>query len=423
MRKFKKASRIILCFLSGILISNAAFSQAKPDLYENATKNFQLQNYAMASIDLNTLIKQADNIHGKKGGNIYFMYSHCLLNFLQTNNDTILKRLDILKSNLPIICSNYYKRSLLLDKDLKPQVNADLQHVFPYLITTALKLANMNLLIYANVYIYAADGINRESYYIDVLDGIVLQYQGKLDSARTMLSQSINNLEKTNDSISRIMTIHAYNHLAMIDNKKGDNTKALEDIQKALTLTHEAEEKSAISKNEIANLFSILEARELSIYAEMPEKEVVAIEMFKKAMAKKPTDYALAVSYADLLTRNQKVQAIEAYQKAINMEPKKYEAYNNLGVMYINEGIGFFELAQKESSPEKTKQLMFLYEEKYSEAYNWLQIALTYAPKNLKVLYSLRRVAAGLYYPDDYDKYNQLITKIEYYDSIKNKDK
>ena len=160
MRKVRLYTGSILCSLSSLLIMNNVHSQVNQDLLTNATKNFQIHNYALASIDLSTIIKQANNLKGKKGGSIYNMYSKCLLNFLQTNNDTILIRLDILKSNLPIVCFDSYKQTLQCDKDLKSEVTPDLQKLYPYLIQNGLKLANINFLIYANYYINAAKLIN-----------------------------------------------------------------------------------------------------------------------------------------------------------------------------------------------------------------------------------------------------------------------
>lgn len=156
---------------------------------------------------------------------------------------------------------------------------------------------------------------------------------------------------------------------------------------------------------------SILESL-TQIYLDMKKSED-AMKYLEMAIAKDPTNPRYYYAQGGLYERlGNEQKAIETYKKTMEIDPKFFNAYFNLGVLYYNKGVQQIEVAKVVPANENAR-----YEAELKKADQWFAMALPYMEKcnelqagDKMVLESLK----NLYYRlKQMDKYNAVLEQIE----------
>ena len=408
-RKYKFAAVFLILMLNSLGLG----SQNIKELYANANKYYESGNYYTALCNLHQIVNSQDQILEKKGAEIHYMYAQSLLYLLENKNDSIFNKLAFSNFSLPLKCFNSFEKSAKSEN-----ISASLNKLYPHIIQAANEALDNDLLTYAQNFLSIARQIDSEnsinSYFSALID---LKKEDTL-LAKNQFISVINNLNIKNPS-EAIYISKSYYYLAIINNGFHNNPAiAMQKLDEAFKILNTLIAANKISTKDFSYINNLYQSSRLDIFLNYPEKEEEAIEKFKDAVEKSPNNYSLAISFAQLLSKHHIEEAVNYYLKAIELDPSNYIEYYNLGVIYLNEGVNFYELSTNEQNPKIAKQHYFNYQEKYAEAYVWMQSALERNNEDLKILYSLKRIAAGLYYPDDYQQYDMMITKIEYRNSV-----
>lgn len=405
-----------------MLSSFAGNSQNIKELYASANKSFELGYYLKALEYISPVINSKDQILEKKKAEINYMYAKGLLYLIETKNDSMASKLLLSEYTLPLTCYHSFEKAKSEDIILNAKIEKDLKSLYPFIIESADNALDKDLITYAHSFISIAQSIDqsnpKNNFVLAVLD---IKKEDTL-SAKELFAISTRDLNKA-DSIEAIYASESYYYLSIINNEFYKNPRiAIEKLTEANRIIDKMKLENTISESDYESLKSMYDSYMLDIYLNYPGNEEEAIIKFKESVEKTPKNYSLVLSLADLLSQNHKEEAITYYQKAIDIDPNNYIAYYNLGALYLNEGVNYYELSTQEKDSTIARQYYFSYQEKYAEAYGWMQMALEKdKAENLELLYALKRIAAGLYYPDDYQNYEMMITKIVYRISIKGK--
>jgi Flp pilus assembly protein TadD len=111
-------------------------------------------------------------------------------------------------------------------------------------------------------------------------------------------------------------------------------------------------------------------------------------------------------NYEDLLAK-----AAEHYRKAIELEPKHFDATFNLGLLYYNQSVEYYNRSQ-ESIAESAKYKN-LWEKPLPDAAKYLEAAHALDPKDLTVLNALKAVYSQMSDNDNYIRIKEEIKKVQ----------
>ncbi|MEI7594791.1 MAG: tetratricopeptide repeat protein [Bacteroidota bacterium] len=416
-----KYSIIVLFFVALFLNSLSAGSQNIKELFASANKSFEIGNYYGALGDLHQLINSQDQILEKKNALINYMYAKSLLYLINNSNDSVSTKLSLSGYNLPLQCFKSYEIALSSDINYSEKINADFKELLPFIIKAANTALEEDLLTYAQNFSSIAKIIDKDNIQNKYISAVIDFKREDTVSAENLFKTVLIELD-TNNSNNTLMISKSLYFLAIIDNRLYKNADlAIVKINEAIRILEKGKTENSITTSDYWENKKTYSSYLLDIYLNIPEKEEEAIIKFKEAITNNLNNYSLTISLAQLLSKNHKEEAIDYYNKAIQIDPSNYTAYYNLGAIYLNEGINFFDLSKTTKDPKLAKQYYFNYQEKYAEAYVWMQSAFERNKEDLNILYSLKRIAAGLYYPDDYQQYEMMITKLEYRKSVKGK--
>ncbi|MDL2239963.1 tetratricopeptide repeat protein [Bacteroidales bacterium OttesenSCG-928-L14] len=140
-----------------------------------------------------------------------------------------------------------------------------------------------------------------------------------------------------------------------------------------------------------------------------PEKTIAALEKAMTMVTDNPTIfYAIGVNYASLGNVD---KAVDAYKKAIEIDPKFFDAYYNLAAIYVNTGNDIYTEAHNLpiSENEKFEELKKKSEEYYQLAIPYLESAQELDKDDINVLRTLRDIYVRLQKMDDVKRINDLI--------------
>ena len=139
-----------------------------------------------------------------------------------------------------------------------------------------------------------------------------------------------------------------------------------------------------------------------------------ALNYLNKAIEKDPENASYYYARGVLYEAIDKEKSIENYKKAIEIDPKFFNALFNLGVIYYNRGVEEQNKANEMTNIDDYNKEKKIAEGYWEQALPYLEKALEIDPNDLNVLESLK----GLYYRfDRMDKYNEIKARIE---SVKN---
>lgn len=150
----------------------------------------------------------------------------------------------------------------------------------------------------------------------------------------------------------------------------------------------------------------------VSIYMQL-EKTDEAMKYLELAIEQDPTNVTYYFAQGSLLeTLGKEAKAIEAYEKAIEVDADFFNAHYNLGALYYNKGVKQTEIAYEVDASDNAK-----YNEELKKADVWFEKALPYMekcnelqPNEDSTLESLK----NLYYRmKKMDKYNAVLEKLE----------
>ncbi len=135
-----------------------------------------------------------------------------------------------------------------------------------------------------------------------------------------------------------------------------------------------------------------------------------ALNYLNKAIEKDPENASYYYARGVLYESVDKDKSVENYKKAIEIDPKMFNALFNLGVIYYNRGVEEQNKANEMTNMDEYNKEKKIAEGYWEQALPYLEKALELEPNNLDVLESLK----GLYYRfDRMDKYNEIKAKIE----------
>ncbi|MDL2228387.1 tetratricopeptide repeat protein [Odoribacter sp. OttesenSCG-928-L07] len=140
-----------------------------------------------------------------------------------------------------------------------------------------------------------------------------------------------------------------------------------------------------------------------------PEKTIATLEKAMTMVTDNPTIfYAIGVNYASLGNVD---KAVDAYEKAIEIDPKFFDAYYNLAAIYVNTGNDIYTEAHNLpiSENEKFEELKKKSEEYYQLAIPYLENAQELDKDDINVLRTLRDIYVRLQKMDDVKRINDLI--------------
>jgi tetratricopeptide (TPR) repeat protein len=135
-----------------------------------------------------------------------------------------------------------------------------------------------------------------------------------------------------------------------------------------------------------------------------------ALDYLNKAIEKDPENSSFFYARGVLYESIDKDKSIENYKKAIEIDPKFFNALYNIGVIFYNKGVEIQNKANEMSDYTKFEQTKKDAEKYWEQALPYMEKALEIQPDDPNVLESLK----GLYYRfDRMDKYNEIKAKIE----------
>ncbi|TNE55211.1 MAG: tetratricopeptide repeat protein [Bacteroidetes bacterium] len=158
-----------------------------------------------------------------------------------------------------------------------------------------------------------------------------------------------------------------------------------------------SDEKWHLLNEEYQNVLADLNAFELDVYLNYPDKRQEALQKFKEAVSKEPKNYTIRVAYASLLEQSGQIeQAIENYQKATELDPKQSMAWFNLGAIHVNQAIQFYQKANGSDDYTAAQSLQKQGDEYYEKAYTPFQKVVELDPCNKEALRALKQICITL---------------------------
>lgn len=141
-----------------------------------------------------------------------------------------------------------------------------------------------------------------------------------------------------------------------------------------------------------------------------------ALTYIEKAINDSPKNVSLWVSKGSMLDKlGQEEQAIETYQKAIEVDPKVLTPYFNLSVIYCNKGIKLSNEAIEIPTSEKQRYQEVMKESQayFEKALPYIEKAYEIAPTEMAVLESLRMVYYRLQMNDKYQEIDKIAKSLK----------
>ena len=135
-----------------------------------------------------------------------------------------------------------------------------------------------------------------------------------------------------------------------------------------------------------------------------------ALEYLNTAIEKDPENSSFFYARGVLNESIDKDKSIVDYKKAIEIDPKLFNALYNVGVIYYNKGVEIQNRANEMSDYKEFEKTKKEAEKYWEQALPFMERALEIQPNDPNVMESLK----GLYYRfDRMDKYNEIKAKME----------
>ncbi len=210
--------------------------------------------------------------------------------------------------------------------------------------------------------------------------------------------------------IMSYMNPMVYSTLANLYKEQGENDKALQVIKGG--------------KTKFPNNLGILIA-ETNVYLATGDIEK-AQQTLQLAVEKDPTNpilYFTVGSNYDQMSRKDTISdedrktmlynAIAAYEKAIELDPKYFDAFYNLGALYFNEGVRIFDLAQDITDMKVYAAMEEEFKALWGKAIPYLEKAHELTPDDIYTLQSLKTLYARLNMMDKLQEVNEKMKTLQ----------
>jgi tetratricopeptide (TPR) repeat protein len=138
---------------------------------------------------------------------------------------------------------------------------------------------------------------------------------------------------------------------------------------------------------------------QLNIFLNSADRRKEAIASLEEATKLDPANAQLFFALGTLYESGKDLpKAVESYKKAIEINPKYFDALFNLGAVYFNEGAEMANEANKipYNEQKKFEAAKAKYLAKFKEALPYLEKALDESPKDDATLYSLQQLYAKI---------------------------
>lgn len=130
-----------------------------------------------------------------------------------------------------------------------------------------------------------------------------------------------------------------------------------------------------------------------------------AFKYLKLARQGEPNNPSFYNAEAHLYDKiGEKEKAIDMYEKAIEVDPKFFDAYYNLGVLYFNEGVALTEEANKITDNQKYLEAKEKADAKFKEALPYIEKAHELKPDDMNIISTLRTLYYRLKMDEKYEK-------------------
>ncbi|MDR2083947.1 MAG: tetratricopeptide repeat protein [Bacteroidales bacterium] len=161
------------------------------------------------------------------------------------------------------------------------------------------------------------------------------------------------------------------------------------------------------------DVFYVISEANIWLAKNEPEKVIQSLEKAMTMVTDNATIfYAIGVNYGALHNVD---KSVEAYKKAIEIDPKFFDAYYNLAAIYVNTGNEFLKEANNLPISENEK-----YEELKKKSEDYYQLAIPYLEKaheldktDINVLNTLREIYVKIQRLDDAKKIKELIDELK----------
>jgi len=333
----------------------------------------------------------------KEDGSLYETYVYENMKYLFVNG--ILQhweRVNPISDDPLRVAINAYERAAELDADGKLESKIKEGYIS---VKTLLKRQGVNC-YYLDDYIGALAAfedvleINQQPLFAGELDTVMVQYAG-------IISREI--AGKTKDNELYLKSIGYYEQLANAD-FGGPNTylqikmdcMAIGDTVRALETLLEAYAKYPDTVDIIANV--------ADTYIQLKQIDE-GITFMEAAIAKKPNIPESYYWLGRLLINKEEVEsidrAIEAYNKASELDPTIFYVWYDLGYIYYLQGADFFERSNDETHEATRNKLIELGKEKYQAAIPVLENAYKLNIENEAVKYETLDLLQRIYYKEE----------------------
>lgn len=166
-----------------------------------------------------------------------------------------------------------------------------------------------------------------------------------------------------------------YYYFEQIYLESGDTTKALNAI------------KEGYSKNPKDNLLVI---EMVNLYIKINEAKS-AIEYLNKAKALDPTNKTLYFAEGSLWDKLDNADSAKiAYENALKIDPMYFDATYNLGVLYYNQAVKMYDLANKESETKAYLEKKTKADDELKQAVPYMEKAHEINPKDVSTMQTLK---------------------------------
>ena len=248
---------------------------------------------------------------------------------------------------------------------------------------------------------------------------------GDSTQANLDFNNCIAHYNKAKPEVPDLYIGYAFYRLALLFRYKDDNINAaLESIQDGKALVNSEHERFKAMKDQFstdqftqvqqqyANTSGDLEAFELDIYLNYPDKYAEALVKFQTAISKNPNNTTIHLAYASLLEKSDEEAALKEYNKVLEKDPVNFNAAFNAGALHINEAARISKTMLEAETIEEELKFDEDIKAAMQRALPYMKKAHEIDPTNHEVLRALKQITIQLNMEDEYMHYKKLESEL-----------
>lgn len=387
MKKYYLIS--ILVIVSTVITFNSCNAQKK---YVN--KAF---TWAQQGIKLDTALKSLDvaslEITTKDWAKTYYSYG-ILYQAIGNTQDEQFKNL---VEDPFIKAFDNYKKAYFMDggSSYKPSIDASLISLSNNIINNGIEAYNAQDFAKSFKYFEKAFEINQMPIFGGAVDtaiifntGLMGQRSENWDGAIKYYSEAIKYNYGGGDT---------YAYIAECYKNKGDNQSYISYLKLGF-------EKYPLNEGLLGGI--------INYYLLETDNTTEALDYLRLAKEKDPSNAQFYVAEAHLFDKmGKKDEAIQNYNKAIELDAKSFDAYFNLGVLYFNEGVELTDIANQIKDNKKYEEARLIADKKFEQALPYIEKSFELHPEDMSIATTLKNLYYRLKITDKYDKIMEVLNK------------